>query len=194
DDTETGGSRRRSRRDSARPEFPRQQVFPGQGDHSNTQFALLGLWAAGRHGFDPDAALESIDDHFRSSQLDDGRWGYRPGMSGSEAMSCAGLMGLASGAAPPGPARRQTGRGRGAAPAKDPAFLAALRAVARDARDAGRHSDIYYLWSLERVCVALGLRSLDGFDWYAHGSRILLDRQRDDGGWPGDRWGRLPMS
>ena len=53
-------------------------------------------------------------------------------------------------------------------------------------------SDIYYLWSLERVCVALGLRSLDGFDWYAHGARILIDRQQDDGGWPHDRWGRLP--
>ena len=35
--------------------------FPGQGDNSNTQFALLGLWAAGRHGFDSDEALESID-------------------------------------------------------------------------------------------------------------------------------------
>jgi VWFA-related protein len=192
--SETGGSRRRSRGDSARPRWPRQPVFLGPGDHSNTQFALLGLWAAGRHGFDPDAALESIEDHFRSSQLDDGRWGYRPGMPGSEAMSCAGLMGLAIAAARPSLAERQTARARGAALAKDPAFRAALRAVARDARDAGRDSDIYYLWSLERVCVALGLRSLDGFDWYVHGSRILLDRQRDDGGWPGDRWGRLPMS
>src|SRR5262249_40827240 len=53
-------------------------------------------------------------------------------------------------------------------------------------------SDIYYLWSLERVCVALGLRSLDGFDWYARGARILIDRQQDDGGWPHDRWGPLP--
>ncbi|HZW34152.1 MAG TPA: VWA domain-containing protein [Isosphaeraceae bacterium] len=194
DDPESGGSRRRSQRRPARPGLPRQPVFPGSGDHSNTQFALLGIWAAGRHGFDPDAPLESIDDHFRASQLPDGRWGYQPGMSGSEAMSCAGLLGLAIAAARPSLAERQTARARGAALAKDPAFTAALRAVARDARAAGMHSDIYYLWSLERVCVALGLRSLDGFDWYAHGSRILLDRQRDDGGWPGDRWGRLPMS
>ena len=65
---------------------------------------------------------------------------------------------------------------------------------AQDARRAGLDSDIYYLWSLERVCVALGLRSLDGFDWYAHGASILLDRQDDDGGWPHDRWGRLPST
>ena len=82
-------------------------------------------------------------------------------------MSCAGLMGLAISASRPSLAERQTARARGAALAADPAFQAALRAVGQDARRAGNHSDIYYLWSLERVCVALGLRSLDGFDWYA---------------------------
>src|SRR5207249_3926978 len=83
-------------------------------------------------------------------------------------------------------------RARGAALAADPAFKAALQAVAKDARQIDRRSDIYYLWSLERVSVALGLRALDGFDWYAAGSRILLDLQRDDGGWPESRWGSLP--
>jgi VWFA-related protein len=166
--------------------------FSGQGDHSNTQFALLGVWAAGRHGFDSDEGLESIDGHFRSCQLEDGRWGYRVGMPGSNAMSCAGLMGLAMAAARPSLAERQTARSRGTALAADPAFTRALHAVAQDAQRAGLDSEIYYLWSLERVCVALGLRSLEGFDWYARGSRILLDRQQADGGWPPDRWGRLP--
>ena len=105
-------------------------------------------------------------------------------MPGTDAMSCAGLMGLAIAASRPSLAERQTARARGAALAADPAFQAALRAVGEDARRANRQSDIYYLWSLERVCVALGLRSLDGFDWYAHGARILVDRQEDDGGWP----------
>jgi VWFA-related protein len=166
----------------------------GNGDNSNTQFALLGLWAAGRHGFDSDSVLESIDGHFRSTQLHDGRWGYRINMPGSEAMSCAGLMGLAIAASRPSLAERQTARARGAALAADPAFQAALRAVGQDARRAGNSSDIYYLWSLERVCVALGLRSLDGFDWYARGAQVLLDRQESDGGWPHDRWGRLPST
>jgi VWFA-related protein len=168
------------------------RVFSGAGDNSNTQFALLGLWAASRHGSDSDANLESIDGHFRSTQLDDGRWGYRIGMSGADAMTCAGLMGLAIAASRPSLAERQTARARGAALAADPAFQRALRAVGQDARRAGNQSDIYYLWSLERVCVALGLRTLDGFDWYSRGAQILLDRQDDDGGWPRDRWGRLP--
>jgi hypothetical protein len=162
-----------------------------QGDNSNTQFALLGIWAAGRHGFEPDESLEAIDRHFRSSQLSDGHWGYRPGTPAKESMTCAGLMGLAIAAARPSLAERQTARARGAALAADPLFIAALHAVATDARRSGMHSDIYYLWSLERVCVALGLRSLEGFDWYNHGATILLARQQADGGWPHDQWGRL---
>jgi Ca-activated chloride channel family protein len=184
-----------SSRRAARPKARRNnRNRSGNGDNSNTQFALLGLWAAGRHGFDSDAVLESIDGHFRATQLDDGRWGYRINMEGSEAMSCAGLMGLAIAASRPSLAERQTARARGAALAADPAFQSALRAVGRDARRAGNNSDIYYLWSLERVCVALGLRSLDGFDWYSRGAQVLLDRQESDGGWPHDRWGRLPST
>src|SRR5205823_6014938 len=103
------------------------------------------------------------------------------GREGSPAMSCAGLMGLAIAAARPSLAERQTARSRGAALAADPAFQSALQAVTGDARQMDRDSDIYYLWSLERVCVALGLRTLDGFDWYARGARILLDQQHRDG-------------
>jgi Ca-activated chloride channel family protein len=172
----------------------RLQFFPSQGDNSNTQFALLGLWAASRHGYDSDQALEAIDHHFRSSQLRDGRWGYRIGMNGKDSMSCAGLMGLTIAASRPSLAERQTARARGAMLAADPAFQSALKAVGQDARRASLHSDIYYLWSLERVCVALGLRTLDGFDWYAHGARILIELQQDDGGWPHGQWGRLPAT
>ena len=40
--------------------------------------------------------------------------------------------------------------------------------------------------------VGLTRSRLDGFDWYAAGARVLLDRQRPDGSWPDDRWGSLP--
>jgi VWFA-related protein len=164
----------------------------GPADNSNTQFALLGIWAAGRHGFDSNEALGAIDRHFRSTRVDGGGWGYRTGMPGENAMTCAGLMGLAIASARPKLAERQTARARGAALAADPVFAEALRAVARDAREIDGRSDIYYLWSLERVCVALGLRRLDGFDWYAAGARELLDRQQADGSWPQTQWGTLP--
>jgi VWFA-related protein len=184
-DEEAVGSRRGGRA------FRRPRM-PGLGDNSNTQFALLGIWAASRHAFDANAALEAIDEHFRSTQNDDGRWGYVPNAGGGEAMTCAGLMGLAIAAARPSLAERQSARARGAALAGDPVFVKALAAVARDAREISARSDIYYIWSLERVCVALGLRKLDGLDWYAAGAGELLRRQQDDGAWPNDRWGPLP--
>lgn len=164
----------------------------GPGDNSNTQFALLGLWAASRHGFDANDALEAIDTHFRKTQTREGHWGYRPGMLPGNAMTCAGLMGLAISSARPKLAERQTARARGTALAADPQFAEALNAVGRDARGLNRSSDIYYLWSLERVCVALGLRELEGFDWYAAGARDLLARQEGDGSWPDQPWGKLP--
>jgi VWFA-related protein len=178
---------------SLRTRVRRRQPRPvAEGDHSNTQFALLGLWAAGRHGFDSSPALEAIDGHFRETRTSEGGWGYTPGDRCTDSMTCAGLMGLAVAAARPALAERQTARARGAALAADPVFIAALKQVGRDAQNVGSRSDIYYLWSLERVCVALGLRDLDGLDWYATGARELLRRQRDDGGWPHERWGELP--
>ena len=95
-------------------------------------------------------------------------------------------------AAEPGRAPDCAGAGSGAG--CGPGVPGGLARWARTLGGPGNQSDIYYLWSLERVCVALGLRSLDGFDWYAHGAQILVDRQESDGGWPHDRWGRLPST
>ena len=153
------GERPRGKRGKPRPDWV--------GDNSNTQFALLGLWAAGRHGFDPDEALESIDGHFRSTQHRDGRWGYRRERRVPDAMSCAGLMGLAIAAARPGLAERQTARARGAALAADPAFQAALQAVAQTpARSTeiptsiicGRSSGSAWPWGCARSTASTGTR------------------------------------
>ena len=107
-------------------------------------------------------------------------------------MTCAGVLGLAIASSRPELAEKLSARARGAKLAVDPIFLEAMKAVAHDAREIGPNTDIYYLWSLERVCVALGLRQLDGLDWYATGARELLRRQQDDGGWPDPNWGQMP--
>ena len=170
----------------------RRRLKQRTGDHSNTQFALLGVWAAGRHGLAVDGPLAEVDAHFRGCQNEEGDWGYVPDQPGGKAMTCAGLMGLAISAARPALAERLSARARGAALAVDPAFIKALRSVGDEARRLGPASEIYYLWSLERVCVALGLKDLDGFDWYDAGAAELLRRQRADGSWPESRWGSLP--
>ena len=178
---ESSGSRRRPARFGAGPV-----------DHSNTQFALLGVWAGGRHGFDSDATLAALDTHFRGAVNPNGGWGYRQGNGTTPAMTCAGLMALAIAAARPSEAERLSARARGAALAADPVFQEALEIVASDARRIGAGSEVYYLWSLERVCVALGLRDLDGFDWYEAGAEELLGRQLQSGSWPNGNWGSLP--
>lgn len=43
----------------------------------------------------------------------------------------------------------------------------------------------YFLWSLERVAVALDLKTIGKKDWYAWGVEILLANQQDDGSWQG---------
>jgi hypothetical protein len=43
--------------------------------------------------------------------------------------------------------------------------------------------DYYFLWSLERVAVVYGLRTIGGQDWYAWGSEVIVGHQRPDGSW-----------
>jgi len=66
------------------------------GDNSNTQFAILGLWVARRHGLPCDKALELSGKRFRSTQTAEGGWEYMPRIPDTTAtMTCAGLIGLA---------------------------------------------------------------------------------------------------
>src|SRR5262249_24465084 len=82
------------------------RLFPvGTWDNSNTQFAILGLWVAGRHGVPIDRTMSLVDRHFRQTQRSakpgmgvDGSWPYNPnGGNGSQwaSMTCSGLLGLA---------------------------------------------------------------------------------------------------
>ncbi len=44
----------------------------------------------------------------------------------------------------------------------------------------------YFLWSLERVAVALDLKTIGKKDWYGWGAEILLENQSPDGTWSGE--------
>ena len=77
-----------------RPQFPNA---PGGDDNSNTQFAILGLWAARRHGVPVEEALSKTEKRFRSTQQQGG-WGYSASQpTVTHSMTCAGLLGLAIG-------------------------------------------------------------------------------------------------
>ena len=72
-------------------------------DNSNTQFAVLALWVARRSGVPTDPALDLVEARFLQTQSPEGRWGYTAAevatAQSSPSMICAGLLGLATGAA-----------------------------------------------------------------------------------------------
>ncbi len=74
----------------------------GGDDNSNTQFGIVGLWVAARHGVPAKDAFALIEARFIQSQGRDGGWGYSSGGGygqSTPAMTCAGLLGLAVGRA-----------------------------------------------------------------------------------------------
>lgn len=66
-------------------------------DNSNTQFAVLAVWAARKYGVPVDVALDGIERRFMTTQDPQGGWGYTADVGGATpAMTCAGLLGLAT--------------------------------------------------------------------------------------------------
>ena len=159
-------------------------------DNSNTQFAILALWVAQRHDVPMERTLRLVTTRFQTSQSNDGSWNYRYAFGGGlpegPAMDCVGLLGLAV-----GHGIAQDGRGAvNAAP--DPAILNGFAALSRQIGvPAGRTRDLpltnmYMLWSIERISVLYGLPTIANKDWYRWGAEILVANQTREGNWSAD--------
>jgi hypothetical protein len=200
-----------------RAQLDQLRLSPDQfSDNSNTQFAILALWVARRHGMPVERALAAAERRFRGTQNPDGAWDYhlappgfrddpgkRRGYGPYPSMTCAGLLGLALGYGANEPVLRTDPKGGGAAPAakdpgQDPAIRNGLRALAavvgmkigtRGARTTpSAVGNLYYfLWSLERVAVIYDLETIGEKDWYNWGAEILLANQAGSGGWVNGR-------
>jgi hypothetical protein len=156
-------------------------------DNSNTQFALLALWVAQRHGVHVRPALARVAHRFRTTQDGEGSWAYRTNSKQSRpSNTCAGLMGLAVG-------HGITTPGRGV---RDEAAAAGLAYLGRTIDQAARRpgwrgrlsgvecmSDLYFFWSLERVAMVYGLRVLGRTEWYPWAAERLVAAQSPDGSW-----------
>lgn len=158
------------------------------GDNSNTQFALLALWIAKRQGVPTQPALGLVDKYFRTTQNDDGSWGYiAHNKQWKASMTCAGLLGSAVGRTVL--ADPSKGQERDPQIEKAIAFLGTQIAVPKQPDSSGKiigadaHGDLYYLWSLERVAMVYDLKKIGGKDWYEWASTVLLDSQKKDGSW-----------
>jgi hypothetical protein len=176
-------------------------------DNSLTQFAILALWAAKKHGVPTDRSLALAAARYRACQNTDGSWPYQwiPRVVQTwhfeDSMACAGLIGLAVGR---GVTKAVKSNGTkkpaaGKALAQDPQVVAAFKYLGNTIGkkplaktgtprmgmiiNARAWGDLYFFWSLERVGVIYNVAKIGGKDWYDWGSEILVQAQEKDGSW-----------
>ncbi|HKS16144.1 MAG TPA: hypothetical protein VJU16_02470 [Planctomycetota bacterium] len=161
------------------------------GDNSNSQYAILGLFAAARANCDlPRETLEKSVKWWESAQNSDGGWGYQsaetPGFSGDEwvtndstgSMTTAGLTALIV-------CKFYLGQD----PKADPKVQKGLKWLGENlafSKNPGTESALwhyYYLYGLERVGQISELKEIGGKDWYRGGATWLIENQKSDGRW-----------
>ncbi len=151
-------------------------------DHSSTQYGMLGLWEASKRGLKiPRKYWERWVEHFISAQRDDGGWTYssNPNERPSGSMTAAGLTALFVG-------QQELYRGRRTI---DPKLIDSVRRGVAwlDKRFQGHNNPganewtYYYLYGIERVALASGLRYLNNKDWYLAGASHILQNVHDNG-------------
>lgn len=152
----------------------------GAGDHSNTQYALLGLRHAARAGATvPGRVWQAARNHWLTTQADDGGWTYVPQSTrdvSSSAMTAAGvsslLLCLENGELDDVERKRTEG-------AVDRGFTALGRLAKLD------KDGLYALYGIERAGV-LGRRTLfGGVPWYVPGATRIVEEQGRNGLWTG---------
>jgi hypothetical protein len=164
--------------------------YPGPGgDNSNAQFAVLALYDAQRVGVDVSRETWELSaNYWRTTQNDDGSWGYVPGDAGTGSMTCAGIGGLAVSAAAleSGDASVENGNVVCCRPHEvddnlDRAieWLGKRFTVTHNPRPEGGGQSClyYYLYGLERAGRLTGRRFIGDHDWYREGAEFLVREQ-----------------
>ncbi|HEY0008634.1 MAG TPA: VWA domain-containing protein, partial [Tepidisphaeraceae bacterium] len=152
------------------------------GDNSVTQYAILGMHAAGRGRVKstPELWKRALENQM-SRQYENGGWAYTSGFSTYGAMTAAGVCALAISGHELGaeaPPHLQEGIERGLA------WLSANFTVV-DHPNGSINWKHYYLYSLERVGRILDTEFIGEHEWYPVGASHLLSTQREDGAWIG---------
>jgi hypothetical protein len=170
------------------PRFAGMFHYTSQGlgfDHSNSQFGVLGLWAAEQCGAEVDTRLwKEFETAWTRTQGKDGGWGYSPLTVEADrptpSMTAAGVATLFIAT---DHLYGNVGVDcRGNVPHK--AIDAGMRWI-------GDHYDqtfngnwpLYTLYGMERIGLASGYKYFGTVDWYKDGVDYLLRTQQGDGSW-----------
>jgi|GEM_PF-2506233 len=163
----------------------------GTPDLSNTQFAILGIWIAQRHGFQAPSDLwwklsHSIVQH----QNGDGGFGYRSGRESTGSMTVAGIAVLSLCREMLLQKRKQTIWTEKTHKALESGWDYMARRYRTDGNPCGQYmytidNFLYYLFGLERACAICDRGKVGDIDWYSDCAPEILAQQRDDGSWNG---------
>ncbi len=154
-----------------------QEVLPGNWDNSNSQYGLLGVWAAALVGFSPtENYWIRCEKHWRKWQNTDGGWSYQGHGGSTRSMTAAGLASLYV-------VDQYRHTGVHLNPHNDKNIQAGLRWLGSHIRT---QDNLYYLYGLERVGLASGLRHIGKSNWYLSGAKTIMKIQdRTSGAWKG---------
>ena len=160
------------------------------GDNSNAQFAVLALHEAERVSATVNPLVwQRAHDYWLRAQNDDGSWGYKPGVSGTGSMTCAGIGALVitSGKVAAGDASVEGGQVQCCGAAQDEDQNALDRALVWLGRNFSVKGNpvpeinrvwerwhYYYLYGVERVGRLTGRRFIGEHDWYRAGADYLV--------------------
>jgi len=154
----------------------------GGGDNSNSQFAVLALWAAYAlaDAEVPPETWQRVHEFYRRTQAANGSWNYtrvRGGGPGRPTMTAAGLVSYVYASAAMSGGIRALPQAR-----RTPVAQAGTKALFHQRFD---FQDYYFVYSLERVGTVMGLPEKD---WYFDGARTLIKQQQKNGQWNGRMW------
>ncbi|NNM84721.1 MAG: DUF4159 domain-containing protein [Phycisphaerales bacterium] len=150
--------------------------LPNDWDNSNSQYGVLGAWAAIQAGMEvPGIFWLRAEKHWRSCQSPDGGWSYHGGGS-TRAMTAAGLASLFL-------VDQYVHSGVHLHPKPD---MDIAHGIAWMGAHLKTDRNLYYLYGLERVGLASGLKRIGKTDWYRQGAGEIIDAQDPvSGGWSG---------
>ena len=167
----------------------------GGWDNSNSQYGVLGMWAAAQNGLDIRSGYwRAVMAHWKKSQNSDGGWGYATGAGGGAfgwygrgtqpTMAVGGLatMFICIDNLPP-----SQGVLNCTSSQPDPVIVKAMEWMDNylvgqiTGPNQPTHAHwFYYMYGLERAALASGRKFFGGQDWYKIGARALMDQQIKD--------------
>ena len=146
------------------------------GDISNSQYGAYAMWVLSESGFEaPHGYWTTTDTYWRKHQLPDGGWGYDESKQGlRENMALAGIATLYV-------TQEFSTLPVVLEPRKDENIERGLAWLNAQFRPKG--DDMYYMYGVERIGLASGLKYFNQTNWYMEGAKGAIAAQNADGSW-----------